>query len=157
MLGAAGILIFIRSARSAHRDAFDFFGFATLSLAIGALQMLLDRGELKDWFGSTEIWIEAAIAGLALYLFVVHTATATDRSFLNRELLKDANCVVGHDPDVSCAIPLFGTMVLLPTMLQDLLNYPVLTTGLVTANARHRHDGCDVRREPPGGPASISG
>ena len=47
-----------------------------LSLAIGALQMLLDRGELKDWFGSTEIWIEATIAGLGFYLFVVHTVTA---------------------------------------------------------------------------------
>jgi MFS transporter, DHA2 family, multidrug resistance protein len=133
LLGAAGILVFIRSARSVHRDAFDFFGFATLSLAIGALQMLLDRGELKDWFGSTEIWVEAAIAGLALYLFVVHTSTATDRSFLNRELLKDANCVVGTILMFLIAIPLFGTMVLLPTMLQDLLNYPVLTTGLVTA------------------------
>src|ERR1700730_9876647 len=62
ILGAAGILIFIRSARSAQREAFDFFGFATLSLTIGALQMLLDRGELKDWFGSTEIVVQEAIA-----------------------------------------------------------------------------------------------
>jgi DHA2 family multidrug resistance protein len=86
VLSATGILIFIRDTRRAHREAFDFFGFATLSLAIGALQMFLDRGELKDWFGSTEIWVEATIAGLAFYLFVVHTATATDRSFLNREI-----------------------------------------------------------------------
>src|SRR5246127_840235 len=131
VLASAGILIFIREPRRAHRDAFDFFGFATLSLAIGALQMLLDRGELKDWFGSTEIWIEATICGLALYLFVVHTATATDRSFLNQDLLKDANCAVGTILMFLVAIPLFGTMVLLPTMLQDLLNYPVLTTGFV--------------------------
>ena len=133
VLAAAGILIFIRETRRAHREAFDFFGFAALSLAIGALQMFLDRGELKDWFGSTEIWVEATIAGLAFYLFVVHTATATDRSFLNRDLLKDANCAVGTILMFLVAIPLFGTMVLLPTMLQDLLNYPVLTTGLVTA------------------------
>src|SRR5215813_11711718 len=132
-LAAAGILVFIHETRHGRREPFDFFGFATLSLAIGALQMLLDRGELKDWFGSTEIWIEATIAGLAFYLFVVHTATATDRSFLNRELLKDANCVVGTILMFLVAIPLFGTMVLLPTMLQDLMNYPVLTTGLVTA------------------------
>jgi DHA2 family multidrug resistance protein len=101
-------------------------------LAIGTLQMFLDRGELKDWFGSTEIWVEATIAGLAFYLFVVHTATATDRSFLNRDLLRDTNCAVGTILMFLVAIPLFGTMVLLPTMLQDLLNYPVLTTGLVT-------------------------
>src|SRR6516225_6250504 len=133
LLGAAGILIFIRDTRRAHREAFDFFGFATLSLAIGALQMFLDRGELKDWFGSTEIWVEAAIAVLGFYLFVVHTATATDRSFLNRDLLKDANCVTGTILMFFLGIILNGTMVLLPTMMQALMNYPVLTTGLVTA------------------------
>src|SRR5205823_4577310 len=133
VLAAVGILIFIRQTRHGRREAFDFFGFATLSLAIGALQMFLDRGELKDWFGSTEIWIEATIAGLCFYLFIVHTATAGDRSFLNRELLKDANCIVGNILMFLIAIPLFGTMILLPTMMQALLNYPVLTTGLVTA------------------------
>src|SRR5215467_8788940 len=76
ILSAIGILLFIRHTRHGRREAFDWFGFATLSLAIGAVQMLLDRGELKNWFGSTEIWIEATIAGLAFYLFVVHTATA---------------------------------------------------------------------------------
>ncbi len=133
ILAALGILIFIHETRHGRRERFDWLGFASLSLAIGALQMALDRGELKDWFGSTEIWIEATIAGLALYLFIVHTATATDRSFLNRDLLKDANCVVGTLMMFLIGIPLYGTMTLLPTMMQDLLSYPVFTTGLVTA------------------------
>jgi MFS transporter, DHA2 family, multidrug resistance protein len=133
VLASAGILIFIHATRHARREAFDFFGFVTLSLAIGALQMMLDRGELKDWFGSTEIWVEATISGLCFYLFVVHTATATDRSFINREMLKDANCMVGTLMMFLVGIPLYGTMTLLPTMLQDLMNYPVMTTGLVTA------------------------
>src|SRR5271163_3177313 len=132
VLAATGILLFIRETRHGRREGFDFFGFATLSLAIGALQMLLDRGELKDWFGSPEICVEAAISGLALYLFIVHTATATDRSFLNRDLLKDTNCVIGTIMMFIIGIPLYGTMTLLPTMLQDLMNYPVMTTGLVT-------------------------
>src|SRR5438132_12666049 len=51
VLAAIGIFLFIRETRHGHRESFDFFGFATLSLAIGALQILLDRGELKDWFG----------------------------------------------------------------------------------------------------------
>ena len=133
LLAAAGILVFIRETRHAHREAFDFFGFMTLSLAIGALQMFLDRGELKDWFGSTEIWIEATIAALCFYLFVVHTATAAERSFLNRDLLRDANCVIGTILMFFIGIILNGTSVLLPTMLQQLMNYPVITTGLVTA------------------------
>jgi MFS transporter, DHA2 family, multidrug resistance protein len=132
-LAAAGIMVFIHHTRPAQRDAFDFFGFATLSLAIGALQMLLDRGELKDWFGSREIWIEAVVAALCLYLFVVHIATAGDRSFLNRALLKDANCVAGTLLMFLVGVPLYGTMTLLPTMMQSLMNYPVVTAGFVTA------------------------
>ena len=95
--------------------------------------MLLDRGELKDWFGSSEIWIEAIFAALGLYLFIVHTATAGDRSFLNRELLKDGNCMIGTLLMFLIGIPLYGTMTLLPTMMQHLMNYPVVTAGLVTA------------------------
>src|SRR5258707_452758 len=75
VIAGLGALIFMRETRHAHREPFDFLGFATFSLAIGALQMLLDRGELKDWFGSIEIWVEATISGVALYLFIVHTAT----------------------------------------------------------------------------------
>ena len=95
--------------------------------------MLLDRGELKDWFGSTEIWVEAGLCGVAFYLFVVHTATATDRSFVNRDLLKNLNFTVGTVLMFMVGLIMNGTLALLPTMLQDLMNYPVLTTGLVTA------------------------
>ena len=133
VLASIGILIFIHETRHGRREPFDFFGFAALSIAIGALQMLLDRGELKDWFGSMEIWIETTIAALGLYLFVVHTVTTSERSFLNRDLLKDSNCIVGTLLMFLVGIPLYGTMTLLPLMLQNLMNYPVVTTGLVTA------------------------
>ena len=133
ILAAVGIFVFIRETRHGQRDAFDFVGFASLSLAIGALQLMLDRGELKGWFGSIEIWIEATIAALGLYLFIVHTVTASDRSFLNRDLLKDRNCVVGTVLMFLIGIPLYGTMTLMPLMLQNLMHYPVVTTGLVTA------------------------
>jgi DHA2 family multidrug resistance protein len=133
ILGAIGILLFIRETHRAHREAFDFFGFATLSVAVGAVQMLLDRGELLGWFGATEIWIEATVAAVAFYLFVVHTATASGASFLNPELLKSPNFVAG------CVLMFFlggilnGTLALLPTMLQKLMNYPVITAGIATA------------------------
>ncbi len=133
VLSFLGILIFIRESRPTHREAFDFFGFGALSIAVGALQMLLDRGQLKDWFGSTEIWVEAIVAAVAGYLFVVHTATADDRSFLNRDLLKNPNFAVGTVLMFFVGSILSGTLALLPTMLQSLMNYPVFTTGLVTA------------------------
>ncbi len=133
VVATLGMMFFGRDSRHAHREPFDLLGFVTLSFAIGALQLMLDRGELKDWFGSTEIWVEAAVCGVALYLFVVHTATATDRSFLNRDLLKNVNFVVGTVLMFLVGLIMNGTLALLPTMLQDLMNYPVLTTGLVTA------------------------
>ena len=114
-------------------STFDFFGFLTLSLGIGALQLMLDRGELKDWFHSSEIWIEATVAGLGFYLFTVHTVTTDERSFLNRDLLKSANFVAGTVLVFSAGLIQSGVLALLPTMLQNLMNYPALTTGLVAA------------------------
>src|SRR6202163_3042987 len=133
MLCILGNLIFIRQTRYVHREPFDFIGFLTLSLGIGALQLMLDRGELKDWFDSSEIWIEAAVAGLGFYLFTVHTITTEERSFLNRDLLKSANFVAGTLLMFCGGLIMTGTLALLPTMLQNLMNYPALTTGLVTA------------------------
>src|SRR5205085_2464292 len=133
VIASLGILIFIRETRHTHREAFDFFGFVTLSIAVGALQMLLDRGELKDWFNSTEIWVEALVSGVFFYLFIVHTATARDRSFINLDLLKSPNFMAGTVLMFFVGGILSGTLALLPTMLQSLMNYPVFTTGLVTA------------------------
>ena len=93
---------------------------------------MLDRGELKDWFHSREIWIEATVAGLGFYLFTVHTATTGERSFLNRDLLKSTNFVAGTLLMFCVGLIMTGTSALLPTMLQNLMNYPALTTGLVT-------------------------
>jgi len=132
-VASLGIMIFIRETRHTHREAFDFFGFVTLSIAIGALQLLLDRGQLKDWFSSTEIWVAAIVSGVAFYLFIVHTATASDRSFINLDLLKSPSFMAGTVLMFFVGGILSGTLALLPTMLQSLMNYPVFTTGLVTA------------------------
>ena len=133
LLCTIGVMVFMRQDRNVHREPFDFVGFFSLSLAVGTLQLLLDRGELKDWFNSTEIWIEAIVAGLGLYLFIVHTVTTTGPSFLNRELLKSGNFIAGTLMMFSVGLIMTGCLALLPSMLQQLMNYPVFTTGLVTS------------------------
>lgn len=133
VLCTIGILSFIRFNRNVHREPFDLFGFATLSLGIGALQLMLDRGELKDWFHSREIWIEATLTALSFYMFAVHTATTGERSFINRDLLRNLNFIAGTILMFSIGAIMTGTLALLPTMLQQLMNYPVFTTGLVIA------------------------
>ncbi|MGH7055760.1 MAG: DHA2 family efflux MFS transporter permease subunit [Stellaceae bacterium] len=133
IIAAIGILLFIRDTRRAHREAFDFFGFIALSIAVGAFQIMLDRGETKGWFGSTEIWIEAGIAAVAFYLFIVHSLTMTGASFFNRDLLRSPNYVAGVVVMFFLGGIMNATLALVPTMLQSLMNYPVLTAGLVTA------------------------
>jgi MFS transporter, DHA2 family, multidrug resistance protein len=132
ILAFCGIMAFVpRTGRDADRP-FDFFGFAMLSLGIGALQMMLDRGELKDWFGSTEIIIEGALAAAGLYVFLAHSLTAK-HPFLHPSLFKDRNFVAGLVLIFIVGIILLATLALLPPMLQNLMDYPVITTGLVTA------------------------
>src|SRR5665213_2440477 len=77
------------------------------AMAVGAMQLMLDRGELKDWFHSREIWVEATLAALSFYMFAVHTATASDRSFINRDLLKNVKFITG----MVTAPRAFGTMI----------------------------------------------
>jgi MFS transporter, DHA2 family, multidrug resistance protein len=129
---AIGILLFIRANRNVHRETFDFIGFMTLSLAVGAMQLMLDRGELQDWFHSAEIWIETAVAGLGFYLFTVHTATTDGPSFLNRTLLTSGNFIAGTLLMFTIGLVMSATSALLPTMMQNLMGYPALTAGLVS-------------------------
>jgi DHA2 family multidrug resistance protein len=111
---------------------FDWLGFATLSLFIGALQMMLDRGEQLDWFSSTEIVLEAALSGLSLYLFLVHTATR-ERPFIDPKMFKDRNFTIGLIFIFMVGIILLATLALLTPYLQNLMGYPVITAGMVLA------------------------
>src|SRR6201996_2758670 len=79
-LAILGVLAYLPHTRHT-RKPFDFFGYAMLALFVGMLQMFLDRGPTKDWFDSAEIQLEAIVAALALYLFIVHTVTV-DRPFI---------------------------------------------------------------------------
>ena len=126
-----GLLSSMRDSKT-QRSSFDFFGFATLSLAIGALQIMLDRGQLLDWFSSTEICIEAALAAVAFYLFMTHTFTSRT-PFVTPGMFRDRNFAIGSVAIFVIGIVLFATLALLPPMLQDLMGYPVTTTGWVTA------------------------
>jgi DHA2 family multidrug resistance protein len=132
-LCALGVFLFIRQTRAMRGEQFDMFGFAMLSIAVGALQFMLDRGEIKDWFHSTEIWIEATISVLCFYLLIVHTITAGERSFLNRELLKSPNFVAGSLLMFGVGMILSGTLALMPSMMQELMNYPVFDAGWMMA------------------------
>jgi DHA2 family multidrug resistance protein len=94
--------------------------------------MFLDRGEQLDWFGSTEIVVEASLCVLAFYLFLVHTFTA-EKPFISPRMFRDRNFSVGLVFIFIVGIILLATLALLTPYLQNLMNYPVLTAGLVLA------------------------
>jgi DHA2 family multidrug resistance protein len=66
-LAATGLLLFLQETPRTGGAKLDWLGFGVLSLAIGSFQMMLDRGELLDWFNSTEIIVEACLAGVGFY------------------------------------------------------------------------------------------
>ena len=133
ILSYYGIKTYIRETVTVKNAKFDFAGFVTLSLAIGLFQLFLDRGELLDWFGSTEIVIEGVGAVVAFVFFVALTATAGPVSFFNRNMLRDRNFTIGLGLYLMVGLLLYATRALLPPMLQTLMGYPAVTIGIVTA------------------------
>jgi DHA2 family multidrug resistance protein len=132
IMAFAGLYFTMPENRNKQSSRFDFFGFISLSVAITALQLMLDRGQLKDWFTSREIILEAVVAGVAFYLFLVHTFSYS-KPFLNPHLFQDRNFVASNIFIFVVGVVLFATLALIPPLLQNNMQYPVVLTGLVTA------------------------
>jgi DHA2 family multidrug resistance protein len=130
ILALLGMIAFLPQSAGKTGEGLDWFGFGTLSLAIGTLQVLLDRGEQLDWFGSGEIVIEAIIVASAFYLFLVHTFTA-EKPFVRPALFRDRNFAAGVVFVDIVGLTYYASLALQPPYLQNLMNYPVVTAGLV--------------------------
>lgn len=111
---------------------FDFFGFAMLSLGVGALQLMLDRGGEVDWFSAWEIWIELGLAITGIWIFTVHLGSADD-PFVDPKIFADRNFVTGLVLIFIVGIVLLASLALLPPMLSRVFGYSTITTGLVMA------------------------
>ena len=126
------LLYFLLPGRTKHRRGFDLFGFAMFALGIASLQLMLDRGQLLDWFDSAEIWVMLGLAIAGLWVFVVHMATART-TIIRREVFRDRNFVGALVASAMVGVVVFVTMALLTLMLQGVFGYPVIDTGLVLA------------------------
>ncbi len=125
-----GMTIFLQETPRNAAAKLDWFGFGMLSLAIGAFQVMLDRGEEMDWFSSGEIIGEAIVAASAFYLFLVHTFTA-EKPFVRPALFKDRNFAAGVLFVAIVGLTYYASLALQPPYLQGLMNYPIVTAGLV--------------------------
>ena len=132
MLAITGLALFLSDTRRNTKLPFDWTGFLVLSLGIGCLQLMLDRGQQKDWFGSSEIVIETVLAGLGLYLFVVHVWLA-EKPFITPRIFADINFTSGFLVMFAVSMVLLSSSALLAPYLQNLAGYPVSTAGLLMA------------------------
>jgi MFS transporter, DHA2 family, multidrug resistance protein len=130
VLAFVGMTTFLPETARNDTARLDWFGFGTLSLTIAALQVMLDRGEQLDWLGSSEIVTEAVIGASAFCLFLAHTFTA-EAPFVRPSLFRDRNFTAGVVFIAIVGLTYYASLALQPPFLQNLMNYPIVTAGLV--------------------------
>jgi MFS transporter, DHA2 family, multidrug resistance protein len=131
ILAFAGCMLYLPAVARRLRK-FDFFGFAMLSLGVGSLQLMLDRGAEVDWFSAIEIWFELALCITGFWVFIVHILTDDD-PFIDPKIFVDRNFATGLVFIFIVGIVLLASMALLPPMLSNIFGYSTISTGLVMA------------------------
>ena len=129
---AAVMMLRFLPATAVTRRRFDLLGFFLIALALGGIQMMLDRGETLDWFESWEIWIECGLAISGLWMFSVHMLTARDPIF-DPQMFRDRNFATGLLFMAVTGLMMLAGLALLPPLLQNLFGYSVLQSGFLTA------------------------
>ena len=132
ILAWLGISTSMPAARARSRKPFDLSGFVFLSLAIGLVQLMLDRGQTQDWFSSVEIVAEAFFAALFLWMYVAH-AWFHKHAFVDLKLFRDRNFSLCTLTQGLVAAFVMSPGVLLPTFLQQLQGYTPAQAGKLMA------------------------
>jgi DHA2 family multidrug resistance protein len=129
ILSFLGIIAFGKdSARKSTQ--FDFIGFALFALFLASMQLLLDRGNEQDWFDSKEINFYLITCLSSFWMFCYYITWAPS-PFITLDIFNDRNFTIGLVLMFMVGIILLATMALMPPLLQNLANYPVVTVGLV--------------------------
>ncbi|HKS60404.1 MAG TPA: DHA2 family efflux MFS transporter permease subunit, partial [Xanthobacteraceae bacterium] len=133
VLTVFGLLVFMDETKGNEHLRFDWFGFLALAAGIGSMQLMLDRGEQLGWFGSPEIFAELIVSIAGFYYFFAHSLT-TDEPFVRFAIFKDRNFLIGCFFMVIMGLMLFSSMALSAPFIQNVLGYPIETTGWLLAS-----------------------
>jgi len=118
--------------RERRERPFDLAGFAFIGIALASLQLLLDRGPRLDWFDSMEIWAYAAVSISSAWMALIQSMTARHPLF-DRALFRDVNLITAMCFIFVAGAILFSSMALLPNLLQNVIGYGVVETGMMLA------------------------
>ncbi len=132
ILAVAGLLLFMEESLPRRELKFDWFGFTSFSVGIGALQLMLDRGEQQGWFTSAEIIAELIVSIAGFYFFAAHALT-NKATFIRFEVFRDRNLLGGCISMAIFGAAVLGTLALVSPFMQNVLGYPALTTGFLLA------------------------
>ncbi len=132
IIAVTGLAIFLPRAPRNDGLRFDWTGFTVLAMGVGCFQLMLDRGQTEDWFNSREIVIEAVIAGLGIYLFLVHMFTA-QKPFIPPALFKDRYFATATLLMFTTNTVMMASSALIAPYLQNLSGHSVAETGLLMA------------------------
>jgi len=108
----------------------DYIGVALLALGVGALQVMLDKGQEDDWFGSQFILTLAVLAGVGLVSFVLWEWFYS-KPIVDVRLFKNLNFLASNAMMFILGIMYFASLVMMPLFLQTLLGYTSESAGLV--------------------------
>ena len=111
----------------------DWTGLVLLGAGIAGLQYMLDRGTSQDWFAANDIRISGAMAAVGLAGFVFWSLARGRRALFDLHIFKDRNFAMACGFMAALGLGLFGGLVLQPILLEGLLGYPIVTTGIVMA------------------------
>jgi DHA2 family multidrug resistance protein len=125
-----GLMVLMDETGGDRRLPFDWFGFAALSIGIGALQLMLDRGEQLGWFDSGEIVATGIISAAGFYFFFAHSLT-TPQPFVSFAIFKDRNFAVGLAFMFVCGMLLVASMALMAPFLQGVMGFPIIDVGIL--------------------------
>jgi DHA2 family multidrug resistance protein len=133
-----GIVSFILAVRyvpdTATRERrMDWLGFASLAVGIGALQLVLDRGNQDDWFSSQSLIFAAIVAVLSFVFFIVYTLTGKHHPLFDLRIFRDRNFLLACLIMTTIGVGFFGGMLLQSLFLQNFLGYPTFDAGLYMA------------------------
>jgi DHA2 family multidrug resistance protein len=132
ILSALLVLRYIPETQRRERDM-DWLGLVLMALGVAGLQYVLDRGAQDDWFSSPVIQFSTYLSIVGFAGFFLHTISYKGHALFSPEIFKDRNFVTASLLMAFLGLGLFGSMLLQPLMLEGLMNYPTLTTGLTLA------------------------
>src|SRR5260221_6964897 len=115
-----------------EKRSVDYWGIGMLAVGIGALQIVLDKGQQEDWFSSTLITSLAVLSVGCIVALIIHELL-TDSPVIDLRVFKARSYAIGVFLMTILGFVLYGSMVLLPIMLQTLLGYPPLEAGIAMA------------------------